>query len=194
MHQGKALIFSAPSGSGKTTIVKHLLQNNPNLGFSISACTRDRRGRNEENGKDYHFLTPEEFKRKIDNDEFIEWEEVYAGNFYGTLKSEIERIWAEGKHVIFDVDVKGGLNLKQYFKERALAVFVKVPSLEILESRLHDRNTDTPTSISQRLFKAKFEMKFENKFDVTLVNKDLEASLKEAQKLVDEFIGARLKT
>lgn len=194
MHQGKALIFSAPSGSGKTTIVKHLLQNNPNLGFSISACTRDRRGRNEENGKDYHFLTPEEFKRKIDNDEFIEWEEVYAGNFYGTLKSEIERIWAEGKHVIFDVDVKGGLNLKQYFKERALAVFVKVPSLEILESRLHDRNTDTPTSISQRLFKAKFEMKFENKFDVTLVNKDLEASLKEAQKLVDEFIDARLKT
>ena|SRR5690554_1044991 len=188
MHQGKALIFSAPSRSGKTTIVKHLLNNNPNLGFSISACTRDKRGRKEENGKDYYFLTPDEFKKKIDNDEFIEWEEVYAGNFYGTLKTEIERIWAEGKHVIFDVDVKGGLNLKQYFKDRALAIFVKVPSIEELEGRLNDRNTDTPASISQRLFKAKFEMQFENKFDVTLVNNDLEESLKEAQRLVDEFI------
>lgn len=187
MHQGKAFIFSAPSGSGKTTIVKHLLETNPKLGFSISACTRDKRGRNEENGKDYHFLSPEEFKTKIDNDEFIEWEEVYAGNFYGTLKTEIDRIWAEGKHVIFDVDVKGGLNLKNYFKEKALAIFVKVPSLEELESRLHDRNTDTPTSISQRLFKAKFEMKFENEFDVILVNQNLEESLKKAQKLVDDF-------
>ena len=188
MHQGKALIFSAPSGSGKTTIVKHLLKNNPNLGFSISACTRDKRVRQEQNGKDYYFLTPDEFKVKIDNDEFIEWEEVYAGNFYGTLKTEIERIWAEGNHVIFDVDVKGGLNLKQYFKDRALAIFVKVPSIEALEGRLNDRNTDTPSSISQRLFKAKFEMQFENKFDVTLVNNDLEESLKEAQRLVDEFI------
>lgn len=187
MHQGKAFIFSAPSGSGKTTIVKHLLETNPNLGFSISACTRDKRGRNEENGKDYYFLSPEEFKTKIDNDEFIEWEEVYAGNFYGTLKTEIDRIWAEGKHVIFDVDVKGGLNLKNYFKEKALAIFVKVPSLEELENRLHDRNTDTPTSISQRLFKAKFEMKFENEFDVILVNQNLEESLQKAQKLVDDF-------
>jgi len=191
MHQGKAFIFSAPSGSGKTTIVKHLLQTNPNLGFSISACTRDKRGRNEENGKDYYFLTPEDFKQKIDNHEFIEWEEVYAGNFYGTLKTEIERIWSEGKHVIFDVDVKGGLNLKNYFKEKALAVFVKVPSLEELESRLHDRNTDTPASISQRLFKAKFEMKFENEFDVVLVNENLEESLQKAQKLVDDFIEQR---
>lgn len=188
MHQGKAFIFSAPSGSGKTTIVKHLLQTNPNLGFSISACTRDKRGRNEENGKDYYFLSPEDFKQKIDNHEFIEWEEVYAGNFYGTLKTEIERIWAAGKHVIFDVDVKGGLNLKNYFKEKALAVFVKVPSLEELESRLHDRNTDTPASISQRLFKAKFEMKFENEFDVVLVNENLEESLQKAQKLVDDFV------
>lgn len=188
MHQGKALIFSAPSGSGKTTIVKHLLKNNPILGFSISACTRDKRGRNEENGKDYYFLTPEEFKKKIDNNEFIEWEEVYAGNFYGTLKTEIDRIWAEGKHVIFDVDVKGGLNLKKYFKDKALAVFVKVSSLEELESRLHDRNTDSQNSISQRLFKAKFELKFEDQFDVTLVNDDLEQSLKKAQKLVEDFI------
>lgn len=187
MHQGKAFIFSAPSGSGKTTIVKHLLQNNPNLGFSISACTRDKRGRNEENGKDYYFLSPEEFKMRIDKDEFVEWEEVYAGNFYGTLKTEIDRIWSEGKHVIFDVDVKGGLNLKNYFREKALAVFVKVPSLEELESRLNDRNTDTPSSISQRLFKAKFEMKFEDRFDVVLVNENLEESLKKAQKLVDDF-------
>lgn len=188
MHKGKAIIFSAPSGSGKTTIVKHLLENNSNLGFSISACTRDKRGRNEKNGKDYYFLTPEEFKDKIDKDEFIEWEEVYAGNFYGTLKSEIERIWSQGKHVIFDVDVKGGLNLKKYFKDKALAVFVKVPSLDILKSRLTDRNTDTEASISQRLFKAKFEMEFEEEFDVTLVNENLDKSLIKAQKLFEDFI------
>jgi guanylate kinase len=188
MHKGKALIFSAPSGSGKTTIVRHLLEKNSNLGFSISACTRDKRGRNEQNGKDYYFLTPEEFKKKIDEDAFIEWEEVYEGNFYGTLKSEVEKIWNEGKHVIFDVDVKGGLNLKRYFANKALAVFVKVPSLEVLESRLHDRNTDSPHSISRRLFKAKFEMSFEKEFDITLINENLEDSLKTAQKLVDDFI------
>lgn len=193
MQQGKAFIFSAPSGSGKTTIVKHLIDNNPSLGFSISACTRDRRGRQEENGKDYHFLTPDEFKSKVDNEEFIEWQEVYAGNFYGTLKSEIERIWAEGRHVIFDVDVKGGLNLKKYFGDRALAVFVKVPNLDELKSRLYDRNTDNEDSISRRLFKAKFEMAFEDKFDVTLVNADLNDSLKEAQKMVDAFILKPIK-
>ena len=188
MHQGKAIIFSAPSGSGKTTIVKHLLETNDNLGFSISACTRDKRGRKEENGKDYYFLTPEDFKSKIDRGDFIEWEEVYAGNFYGTLKSEIDRIWAQGKHVIFDVDVKGGLHLKEYFKDKALAIFVKVPSLEVLEQRLHDRQTESDSSISQRLFKAKFEMSFEDKFDVSLVNEDLDLSLKKAQNLVDNFI------
>lgn len=188
MHQGKAIIFSAPSGSGKTTIVKHLLATNPDLGFSISACTRDKRGRNEQNGKDYYFLSPEEFKARIDKDEFIEWEEVYAGNFYGTLKSEIERIWAQGKHVIFDVDVKGGLHLKEYFREKALAVFVKVPSLEVLEQRLHDRQTESDSSISQRLFKAKFEMSFEDKFDVTLINEDLDTSLKKAQELLENFL------
>ena len=188
MHQGKAIIFSAPSGSGKTTIVKHLLETNDNLGFSISACTRDKRGRNEENGKDYYFLTPEEFKAKIDKNEFVEWEEVYAGNFYGTLKSEVDRIWSQGKHVIFDVDVKGGLHLKEYFKEKGLAVFVKVPSLEVLEKRLHERKTDSSSSISQRLFKAKFEMSFEDKFDVSLINEDLETSLKKASELVNNFI------
>ncbi len=184
---GKALIFSAPSGSGKTTIVKYLLENNPDLGFSISASTRDRRGRTEVDGKDYHFLTPEEFKEKIDANEFIEWEEVYAGNFYGTLKSEIERIWAEGKNVIFDVDVKGGINLKKYFGDKALAIFVKVPSIEILAQRLNSRGTETEESLSRRLFKAKFEMSFQDKFDVVLLNEDLTQSVAEAQKLYDHF-------
>ena len=156
MRQGKAIIFSAPSGSGKTTLVKHLLANNDNLAFSISACTRDKRGRIEDYGKDYYFLSPEEFKAKIDDDQFIEWEEVYPGNFYGTLKSEIDRIWAEGDHVIFDVDVKGGLSLKNYFMERALAVFVKVPSMDVLKKRLDSRGTESDASLSQRLFKAKF--------------------------------------
>lgn len=190
MNKGKALIFSAPSGSGKTTIVKHLLNTNPEISFSISACTRDRRGRNEDNGKDYHFMTPEEFKDKIDNNDFIEWEEVYPGNFYGTLKSEIDRIWEEGKHVIFDVDVKGGLSLKEYFKEKALAVFVKVPDLDVLKERLNDRGTETEDSLSQRLFKARFEMSFEEKFDVTLVNEKLELSLEEAQYLYEKFVNS----
>lgn len=184
----KLIIFSAPSGSGKTTIVKHLLQNNPNLGFSISACTRDKRGRTETNGKDYYFLTPDEFKNKIDNSEFVEWEQVYPGQFYGTLKSEIERVWDNGKHVVFDVDVKGGLNIKKYYGDKALAIFVKCPSMEILEERLRTRNTDSEESISARLFKVKFEMSFEDQFDITLVNSDLRVALAEAQKLVDDFL------
>ena len=184
---GKAIIFCAPSGSGKTTLVKHLLKNNSDLGFSISASTRDRRGRTEQDGKDYHFLTPDEFKEKIVHDEFIEWEEVYEGNYYGTLKSEIQRIWDEGKNVIFDVDVKGGLNLKKYFANKALAIFVKVPSMEILEKRLHGRGTESAESLSRRLFKAKFEMTFQDEFDVVLVNEDLNKSLAEAQRLYDDF-------
>ena len=184
---GKALIFCAPSGSGKTTIVKHLLNNNPDLGFSISASTRDKRGRTEQDGKDYHFLSPAEFKEKIVHDEFIEWEEVYEGNYYGTLKSEIQRIWDNGKNVIFDVDVKGGLNLKKYFGEKALAVFVKVPTMEMLEQRLRGRGTESADSLSRRLFKAKFEMTFQDEFDVVLVNEDLSKSLAEAQQLYDEF-------
>ena len=189
MAEGKAIIFSAPSGSGKTTIVRHLLKTNPKLGFSISASTRDKRGRTEENGKDYYFLTPNEFKERIDNDEFIEWEEVYSGNFYGTLKCEIERIWSEGRHVIFDVDVKGGINLKKYFGDKALAIFVKVPSMDVLKSRLTDRNTESEDSLSQRLFKAKFEMGFENEFDITLVNEELSDSLKKAEALVSDFLS-----
>ncbi|HRK53683.1 MAG TPA: guanylate kinase [Cyclobacteriaceae bacterium] len=184
---GKAIIFSAPSGSGKTTLVRHLLDNNPDLDFSISASTRDKRGRTEQDGKDYYFLTPEVFKKKIDHDEFIEWEEVYEGNFYGTLKSEIKRIWDSGKNVIFDVDVKGGVNLKKYFGDKALSVFVKVPSMDVLGERLKGRDTETEESLSRRLFKFKFEMAFEDKFDVVLLNDDLDNAKKKAQALYDEF-------
>lgn len=190
MTQGKAIIFSAPSGSGKTSLVKHLIQHIPNLGFSISACTRDKRGRHEVHGKDYYFLTQEQFKQHIDNDDFIEWEEVYAGNFYGTLKEEIQRIWDSGKTVIFDVDVKGGLALKKYFGDQALAIFVKVPSLEVLKTRLNDRGTESEESLSRRVFKAEFEMKFEPQFDVSIVNDDFGVSSAEAEKLVSEFIAS----
>ncbi|HEY5690402.1 MAG TPA: guanylate kinase [Cyclobacteriaceae bacterium] len=184
---GKAIIFSAPSGSGKTTLVRHLLDYNEDILFSVSASTRDRRGRTEQDGKDYYFLSPEEFKKRIDNDEFVEWEEVYEGNFYGTLKSEIKRIWESGKNVIFDVDVKGGISLKKYFGKNALSVFVKVPSIEVLKERLKDRGTETEESISRRLYKVKFEMSFEDKFDVVLINDDLEESKKKAQQLYDDF-------
>jgi len=187
--RGKAIIFSAPSGSGKTTLVKKLTERIPILGFSISACTRDKRGRQEQNGKDYYFLTTKEFKEKIDQNAFVEWEEVYEGNFYGTLKSEIERIWSEGKHVIFDVDVKGGLSLKKYFGERALAIFVKVPSVEVLKERLKDRGSEDDSSLSKRLYKAKFEMEFENQFDVSIKNDELDSACKQAEELVLNFIG-----
>ncbi|MFL0162200.1 guanylate kinase [Aquirufa salirivi] len=185
--EGKLIIFSAPSGSGKTTIVKELIKNNSNLGFSISACTRDKRGRSEENGKDYYFLTPEEFRQKINEEAFVEWEEVYPGAYYGTLKSEIERIWASGKHVIFDVDVKGGLALKKYYGDRALAIFVKVPTLEILEERLRSRGTESEEALSKRIFKMKFEWSFQSQFDVILVNDNLEEAIEKAQSLFDDF-------
>jgi guanylate kinase len=185
---GKAIIFSAPSGSGKTSLVKHLMQQVPNLGFSISACTRDKRGRHEVHGRDYYFLSIDEFKNKIDQDAFVEWEEVYAGNFYGTLKEEVHRIWKEGKAVIFDVDVKGGLALKKYFGEQALAIFVKVPSLDVLESRLNDRGTESEESLSRRVYKAKFEMTFEAQFDVTVFNDDFTRSSADTVALVTEFL------
>jgi guanylate kinase len=185
---GKAIIFSAPSGSGKTSLVKHLMQQVPNLGFSISACTRDKRGRHEVHGRDYYFLSIDEFKQKIDQDAFVEWEEVYAGNFYGTLKEEVHRIWKEGKAVIFDVDVKGGLALKKYFGEQALAIFVKVPSLDVLESRLNDRGTESEESLSRRIYKAKFEMTFEAQFDVTVFNDDFTRSSADTVALVTEFL------
>jgi len=185
----KVVVFSAPSGSGKTTIVRHLLQKFPQLGFSISACTRDKRGRSEENGKDYYFLTPEDFRTRIDNNEFVEWEEVYEGAFYGTLKSEVERIWDSGRSVIFDVDVKGGISLKDFYKERALTIFVKVPSIESLRERLKGRGTETEDSLSRRLFKVQFEMGFQDHFDVVLLNDNLEDTLKEAEKIVSDFLG-----
>jgi guanylate kinase len=192
MFSGKAIIFCAPSGSGKTTLVKHLLSNNDNLGFSISACTRDRRGRTEVNGKDYYFLSIDEFKKKISEKSFVEWEEVYPGGYYGTLKSEIERLWSEGKNVIFDVDVKGGLHLKEYFGEKALAIFVKVPSMEELEKRLVSRGTETEESLSERLYKVRFEMAFQDQFDVVLLNDELQNSFSKAQSLYDKFIASQL--
>jgi guanylate kinase len=169
--------------------VKHLLETRNDLGFSISACTRDKRGRSEQNGKDYYFLTPDDFKEKIDADAFVEWEEVYPGAYYGTLKSEVERVWETGRNVIFDVDVRGGLKLKEYFGENALAIFVKVPSMEILEERLRARGTETEDSLSRRLFKVKFEMSFQDKFDIILVNDTLEESLQKASDLVKDFLA-----
>lgn len=189
---GKALIFCAPSGSGKTTIVKRLIHNNQDLGFSISACTRDKRGRSEVHGKDYYFLSIEEFKDLIDQNAFVEWEEVYPGGYYGTLKKEVERLWAEGKNVIFDVDVKGGLKLKEFFGDAALAVFVKVPSLEELERRLKSRGTETEESLSKRLYKFKFELTFQNKFDVILLNDELEQSVGKANELYQAFKSSSL--
>ena len=188
MHtaSGKAIIFSAPSGSGKTTLVRHLLQHNRDLAFSISATTREKRPQ-EQDQRDYYFLTPPTFKAKIEESAFVEWEEVYPDRFYGTLKSEIGRIWQQGKNVIFDVDVKGGLSLKSYFQDQALAVFVKVPSLAALESRLTARNTESPERIAERVQKAKYEMTFAPKFDVTVVNDQLEQSLGQVQQLYDEF-------
>lgn len=187
---GKAIIFSAPSGSGKTTLVRHLLQTYPTqFGFSISACTRDRRGRAEQDGQDYYFLSIEEFQTKIEEDAFVEWEEVYPGGYYGTLKTEVERVWAEGKTILFDVDVKGGLKLKEYFGDDALGIFVKVPSMEVLEKRLRERGTETEDSLSRRLYKVKFEMSFQNKFDTIVINDTLEASIASVQTLVNNFLG-----
>ncbi|MBS1636231.1 MAG: guanylate kinase [Bacteroidetes bacterium] len=190
MPNGKLIIFSAPSGSGKTTIVRHLLKVFADqIEFSISATSRTRRGV-EENGKDYYYLSVDEFKQKIENKEFLEWEEVYAGVHYGTLRSEVERIWAKGKHVIFDIDVEGGLNLKRQFGKQALAVFVMPPSIKILEERLNSRSTDTPESIARRVAKAEKELKTADLFDTFILNEDLEDALAKAEKVVGEFLKA----
>jgi guanylate kinase len=185
--QKKVIIFCAPSGSGKTTIVKHLLSRDNRLTFSVSACTRNQRA-NEVNGKDYYFLTLEEFKHKILGNEFLEYEEVYGGNFYGTLKSEVDRIWALNKVVIFDVDVEGGLNIKNYFRNKALAVFVKPPSILALEKRLRERSTETEETLKIRIEKAVHELAYENKFEKIIENDKLENALNEAEKLVNEFL------
>ena len=184
---GKLLIFSAPSGSGKTTIVRSLLEKISNLEFSISACSREMRN-GEVHGRDYYFLSPDAFKAKIDNDEFVEWEEVYTNSFYGTLKSELERIWAQGNHVIFDVDVKGGVNLKKQFGDKALSVFIMPPSIEELQKRLENRCTETPDNLAKRLGKVSEEMTYANKFDNIIVNDKLKEAISETEKIVREFI------
>ncbi len=183
----KALIFSAPSGSGKTTIVRHLLTQFPELCFSVSATTREKRYY-EIDKKDYYFLTPEVFNAKIESNEFIEWEEVYSGSKYGTLKSEVERIWSESKVVVFDVEVYGAVNLKKIFGEKALAVFIKVKDLDTLRTRLEARGTESKESLQKRLDKASVEMKFEAEFDKVIVNDTLEHALQEAEETVENFL------
>lgn len=185
---GKLFIFSAPSGSGKTTIVRHLLQQDLKLEFSVSATSRAKRG-NEIDGKDYYFLSAEDFKQKIANNEFLEWEEVYKGCFYGTLKSEVERIRNKGNNVIFDVDVVGGVNIKKFYQEDALAVFIQPPSIEELENRLRNRNTDSDEVIANRVKKFKFELDFANQFDTVIINDKLEEALEEAENKLQNFIN-----
>jgi guanylate kinase len=188
MKKGKLIVFSAPSGSGKTTIVRHLLkQDDLNLEFSISAATREARGE-EVNGKDYYFMSLNQFKQHIKNEDFVEWEEVYRDNFYGTLKSEVERIWAKGKNVIFDIDVAGGLRIKSKFPEETLAVFVKPPSVDELKRRLKERSTESDEKINMRIAKAHVELATAPQFDVVIKNYDLEVALDEANELVKNFI------
>ncbi|RZK56730.1 MAG: guanylate kinase [Pedobacter sp.] len=188
MKQGKLIIFSAPSGAGKTTIVRHLLQKFPQLSFSISATTRESRG-SEQHENDYYFISKEDFLHKIAHQEFVEFEEVYSGTFYGTLRSEIERIWNEGKHVIFDIDVEGGLRLKRKYEDDALAIFVQPPSLEVLKERLTGRGTDSQEKLQERFVKAEKELEYADKFDVILKNFDLCTACAEAEILIREFLA-----
>lgn len=184
---GKVIIVSAPSGAGKTSIVKHVLELLPELRFSISATTRTKRD-GEVNGKDYHFLSVDDFKKGIRRDAFLEWEEVYANQFYGTLKSEIQRIWDEGKVVIFDVDVKGGLNIKKYFGDNALAIFVEPPTVQELENRLRKRGTETEESLRKRVEKAEYELSFAPQFDKIILNDNLDDAREEMLQTIREFL------
>ena len=191
MNKGKLIVFSAPSGSGKTTIVRHLLQHPElNLEFSISAATRSPRGE-EQHGKDYYFMDIEEFKKHIKAEDFVEWEEVYRDCFYGTLKSEVERIWSHGKNVIFDIDVAGGLRIKKKFPEETLAVFVKPPSVDELKIRLKKRSTESDDKINMRIAKASVELATAPQFDRVIKNYDLADAQKEAYELVKEFVGKK---
>ena len=185
--QDKAIIVSAPSGAGKTSIVKHLLSEFPVLSFSVSACSRPKRD-GERDTKDYYFLTVDEFHEKIERCEFLEWEEVYPGSYYGTLRSEVRRIWSLGKVPIFDVDVKGGLTLKKYFKKSALSIFIQPPSLNVLRQRLKLRGTENSESLKKRIGKAEFEMTFSDKFDNVIVNNELVKATADARELVDNFL------
>lgn len=187
MSEGKALIFSAPSGAGKTTIVKHLMSQIPKLDFSISATTRKPRS-GEENGKDYYFLEKSDFLHRIENNQFLEWEEVYEGTFYGTLQSEVDRIWKSGRHVVFDVDVEGGINLKKSLEAKALAIFVKVRNLAVLRERLQQRGSETAESLDSRIKKAEIEVGYENQFDFILINEVLEDAKMQAETKVRQFI------
>ena len=185
----KVIIFSAPSGAGKSTVVSHLLKLHPELEFSISATSRAPRGQ-EKHGVEYYFFSSDEFRRMIAEDKFVEYEEVYSGSFYGTLRSEVERIWAKGHVIIFDIDVQGGVNLKRIFGDQAFSVFIQAPSVEILRDRLIKRNTDTTEAIEKRVAKAASEMEFAaDKFDYTLINDDLQTALDEAERVVGEFLA-----
>lgn len=189
MTAGKCIIVSAPSGAGKTTIVRHLLGRGLGLEFSVSATSRPRRG-HEEDGKDYFFISEEEFRRRIAADAFVEWEEVYAGRFYGTLRSELARIWAMGGHPIFDVDVVGGLRLKEIFGGKALSVFVSPPTIEALEQRLQLRGTETPESLRVRMGKAAEELSYKGRYDYVLINDDMNQACEEAYEAVRGFLQA----
>ena len=188
--KGKLLIFSAPSGSGKSTLVQHLMKIVPSLSFSISATSRKRRGA-EVDGKDYYFLTVEDFKRKINNDEFVEWEEVYHNRYYGTLKSEVERIRNNGRNVVFDVDVVGGVNIKNLYKDDALSIFVMPPSIEVLRQRLVSRGTDNTEDIETRISKAEYELSFADKFDKVIINDNLQQAQNEVVEVVTKFLGEK---
>lgn len=187
MNQKKLIIFTAPSGAGKTTIVRHLLKVRDDIAFSISACTRTPRY-GEVNGMDYYFMNAEEFKRKIANEQFVEFEEVYENQYYGTLKSEINRLWDAGKNVLFDVDVKGALAVKRKYGDKALAVFVKPPSFETLKQRLTSRKTEDDASLRKRINRVREEMTYERYFDITVVNDELSVALQEAELIVDNFL------
>lgn len=185
--QGKLIVFSAPSGAGKTSIVRALLNRIPQLSFSVSATSRPMRA-GEKQGDDYYFMSPEQFRQRIENGDFLEWEEVYPGSFYGTLQSEVQRIWDEGRHVVFDVDVAGGLTIKRFYGERCLALFIMPPSIDELQQRLLGRNTETADSIAKRISKAEQEMSFAARFDKIIINDKLDDAIEEAAALVTTFI------
>lgn len=187
MKKGKLLIFSAPSGSGKTTLVKHLMSTLKNIRFSVSATSRSPRG-DEKDAIDYHFLTADDFKSKIKNSDFVEWEEVYSNRYYGTLKSEVEKLRNDGFSVVFDVDVVGGLNIKKYYGDEALSVFIMPPSVKVLRERLTGRGTDSTEEIEIRIDKAEYELSFADKFDVQVVNGDLEIAKKQVIEIVSNFL------